>query len=135
MTCNWTPILNPFDGRLQIIGQTTGGSGVVAPVVSVLKKQALADLASASKSTVLTYTAPSDINITKIIAEGEDYAQWFLTLDTVDQNIRPTGPDRDKVWTFENPWKLNSGQVLDIKVIHHNTGEQLDFSATIWGYV
>lgn len=127
------PILNPFTGRLQLIASAGGGGDVVTPA-TVLKKQALLDLASGSKSTVLTFTASVDTYITKIIAEGEDYALWYLTLNTVDQNMRPTGPDRDKVWTFQNPWKITSGDVLDVKVEHGNSGEQLDFSATLWGY-
>ena len=33
-----------------------------------------------------------------------------------------------------NPLGLSSGDVVDVKVEHFNTGQSLDFEATIYGY-
>jgi len=130
MTCNVTPILNPFTSQLQFIG-TTGGATVVTSA-NVLAKAVASSVAASAKTTVVTITAAVDTYITKIIGSGHDYAKWYLVLDSVDQNIRRS--DYDKSWNFTNPWKISAGSVLDLKVEHFITGDTLDFEGTIWGY-
>ena len=133
MPCNWTPILNPFTGRLQVIGQVSGGgSGVVATPSIVLGKASDPSVADSTKTTILTITATVETYVTKIVVSGHDYAKWFLTLDTVDQNIKRN--EYTGEWDFSSPWKLTAGQVLDIKVEHFLIGETLGFEATTWGY-
>jgi len=134
MACNWTPILNPFTGRLQIIGSVTGGSGAVASPASILAKAVASSVAATVKTTVVTLSAAQDTYITEIIGSGMEYGKWFVVVDSVDQAVRRGGSDRDVVWTFVNPLKIDSGSVLDLKVQHFVTGQTPDFEGTIMGY-
>ena len=109
-----------------------GGTVQITPAV-VLGKASLPNVPATSKQTVLTITAAVETYVTKIAVSGHDYAKWYLTLDTVDQNIKRN--EYTGEWNFTNPWKLLAGQVLDIKVEHFLTAETLDFEGTIWGHI
>jgi len=132
MTCNYTPILNPFTGRLQLIGQISSSGTMVTPA-EVLAKSSASNVPADTRTTVVTITASVDTYVTKIVGSGEDHAQWILVVDTVDQNFK-NSDDYGREWNFTNPWKIQAGSVLDLKVEHPIDGEQLDFAGTIWGY-
>lgn len=136
MVCNRKAILNPFTGNLQLIaeGVTSGGQAAVNPT-SVLAKAIASAVPVTTKTTVVTLTASQDTYVTEIICSGMEYGKWYLVVNSVDQSIKRGGSDRDVTWTFVNPLKITSGQVLDIKVEHFVTGQTPDFESTIVGYV
>ena len=93
-------------------------------------------VAASTKTTILSATySPSFNNIALVSCSGDDYAKFFLTVNTVDIDIRRTGPDRNLQFDFKsNPVGLSAGDIVDIKVEHYNAGDLLNFEATIYGY-
>jgi hypothetical protein len=91
---------------------------------------------ASTKTTILTATYSASFNnIALISCSGQDYAKFYLVLNTVDIDIRRSGPSSNVEYDFKsNPLGLSTGDVIDIKVEHFNTGQLLDFEATIYGY-
>jgi hypothetical protein len=90
-----------------------------------------------TKTTILTqaYVAGTFENLTQVSVSGEDYAKFFITLNGTDIDIRRSGPDRNVEFNYTGaPYKLAPLDVVDIKVTHFNTGDLVDFDATIYGY-
>lgn len=90
-----------------------------------------------TKTTILTvnYTLGTIENIALISCSGEDYAKFYMTVNGTDIDIRRTGPSRNLDFNFTGaPFKLNLGDVVDIKVEHFNIGSLVDFEATLYGY-
>lgn len=87
-------------------------------------------------TTILTTTyTPTFNNISIVSVSGEDYAKYYLVINTVTIDVRRSGPDRNLVFDYtSNPLKLNSGDTVDIKVEHFATGSLLEFDATVYGY-
>jgi len=134
MACNYKAILNPFTSRLQLVATSVQvQSGESLTPAEVLAKASVADVPADTRTTVVTINAAVDTFITKIVGSGEDHAQWVLVVDTVDQNFK-NSDDYGREWNFTHPWKIPAGSILDLKVEHPMTGEQLDFAGTIWGY-
>lgn len=107
---------------VSLISFVTGGTATSVPATT--------------KTTILTATYSATFNnIALISVSGQDYAKFFLTLNTVDIDTRRSGPDRNLEFDFKsNPLGLSSGDVVDIKVEHFFTSDLLDFEATIYGY-
>ena len=122
---------NVFTGNFDLVGE--GGTSVVTPA-TVLTKAAVTIVPSGTDTTVLTYTALADTVLTNIFCSGTYYAKWTLRVNTVDEIVQRTGPDRNQPFQFTAPWKILSGDVIDVRVIHAYTGETADFEATIMGY-
>lgn len=98
---------------------------------------AVTDIPHTTKTTILTqsFVAGTFENLVLVSCSGEDYAKYFLTLNTVDVDVRRTGPDRNLQFDFTGaPLKLVTGDVVEVKVEHFFTGDLLDFDATIYGY-
>lgn len=90
-----------------------------------------------TKTTIVTqaYVAGTFENLTMVSVSGEDYAKFFITINTVDTDIRRSGPDRNVTFDYTGaPYKLNPGDVVDVKVEHFVTGSLIDFDATVYGY-
>ncbi len=90
-----------------------------------------------TKTTILTqaYVAGTFENLTLVSVSGEDYAKFFVTINTIDVDIRRSGPDRNITFSYTGaPYALSPGDIVDIKVEHFNTGDLVDFDATIYGY-
>lgn len=105
-----------------LISYVTGGNAAAVP--------------ASTKTTILSavYSASFN-NIALISCSGDDYAKFYLTVNTVDIDVRRSGPDRNLQFDFKsNPVGLSSGDIVDIKVEHFNAGDLLDFEATIYGY-
>jgi hypothetical protein len=101
------------------------------------KVGAVTNVADNTKTTIVSqaFVASTFENLTMVTATGEDYAKFFVTLNGTDIDVRRSGPDRNIVFDFTGaPYKLVSGDVVDVKVEHFNTGELVDFDATIYGY-
>ena len=108
----------------------SGTVPVVVEGISVITYNtngAVTNVADNVKTTILTqaYVATTFENLVMVSVSGTDYAKYFLTLNTVDIDIRRSGPDRNLQFDFTGaPLALSPGDVLDI----------LDFEATIYGY-
>jgi len=105
-------------------------------LISFVTGGSAAGVADTTKTTILSATYSASFNnIALISCSGQDYAKYYLTLNTVDIDIRRSGPERNVEFDFKsNPLGLSSGDIVDIKVEHFFTGESLDFEATIYGY-
>lgn len=130
-------VYNPLTGKLDMVeGSCSGGSGGDAVTPStVLAKNIAASVAASTKTTVVTLpSAVTDRFITAIYCSGMEYAKWFLMINSADEIIQRTGPDRDQPFVFSSPWKIVAGAVVDVKVEHFVTGQTPDFEASIMGY-
>ena len=90
-----------------------------------------------TKTTLLSqaYVAGTFENLTTVSVSGEDYSKFFITLNGTDIDVRRSGPDRNVEFNYTGaPYKLSVGDVIDVKVEHYNTGDLVDFDATIYGY-
>lgn len=101
--------------------------------VTPLAGNAITGVADNVLTTIVTYTAPSDKNVSQIVVSGTLYAKFELYLNTVLMETRRGGPDRTLVFEFNNPLGLSSGDILDVKVIHFDTVHTGDFESTIYG--
>jgi hypothetical protein len=136
MPCGYSFVYNPLTGRLDLVGTGSGGGGdVPPPPSSVLAKSIATTVPSAIKTTVVTFTAAADTFITAIYCSGMEYGKWYLVKNSTDEIIQRGGPDRDQAFTFPNPWKILSGDVIDVKVEHFVSGQTPNFEATIMGYI
>ena len=105
-------------------------------LISFQSNGTVSNVVDATKTTIVsaTYSATFN-NVALISVSGGNYAKFFLTINTVDIDIRRTGPALNLEFDFKsNPLGLSSGDVVDIKVEHFNTGSLVDFEATIYGY-
>jgi hypothetical protein len=105
-------------------------------LISFLVGDTETSVPASTKTTILTqvYSATFN-NIALVSVSGDNYAKFFLTINTVDIDVRRSGPDRNLQFDFKsNPLGLSSGDVVDIKAEHFNTGQLVDFEATIYGY-
>ena len=101
------------------------------------KVGSVSNVAEATKTTIVSqaYVAGTFENLTLVSVSGEDYAKFFVSINTADIDIRRSGPDRNVTFTYTGaPYALNPGDVVDIKVEHFNAGQLVDFDATIYGY-
>jgi hypothetical protein len=101
------------------------------------KVGSVTNVAATTKTTILTQAFVSGTfeNLTMVSVSGEDYAKFFITINAADVDIRRSGPDRNITFDYSGaPYKLVSGDVVDVKVEHFHTGDLLDFDATIYGY-
>jgi len=101
------------------------------------KQGAVTDIPHTTRTTIVTqsFVAGTFENLVLVSCSGEDYAKYYLRINTVDVDVRRTGPDRNLQFDFTGaPLKLVIGDVVDIQVEHFFTGDLLDFDATIYGY-
>jgi len=91
------------------------------------------NVTSNNLTTILTFTATQDTNISLISCSGEDYAKFQLFIDTTLIATKRSGPERDVEWNFVNPLLISNGSILDIKVTHWHT-DALDFEAGMYGF-
>ena len=85
------------------------------------KVGSVSNVAASTKTTLLTqaFVAGTFENLTMVSVSGEDYAKFFVTINAVDIDIRRSGPDRNVTCDYSGaPYKLVSGDIVDIKVEH-----------------
>ncbi len=106
-------------------------------IINFRKPGAIATIADNVKTTIVTatYLAGTFENLVIGAVSGTTMAKYFLTINGVDVDIRRTSPGRNLQFDFTGaPLALVTGDVVDLKVIHFNTGVFEDFDATIYGY-
>ena len=90
-----------------------------------------------TKTTIVSVTFAVQVieNLSLMVASGDVYAKYYLTLNGVDFEIRRSGPDPNVLFDFRaGAYGLIVGDILDVKVQHFQTGQLLDFNATLYGY-
>lgn len=105
-------------------------------VISYNVDAAITNVPISTKTTILTqaYVAGSFENLVIVSVSGDVYAKYYLTINGTDIDIRRSGPDRNLQYDFTgSPYALTTGDIVDIKVEHFDTG-LYDFEATIYGY-
>ena len=90
------------------------------------------NLASNTIGTILTLTPIVNQKVVKISCSGGVYAKFQVFIDNNLIETKITGPKRHVVFKYDYPIPLNIGQILDIKVTHFYTGEQVNFDGTIY---
>jgi len=105
-------------------------------LISYVTGESATNVPAITKTTILTATYSASFNnIALISCSGQDYAKFYLTVNSTDIDIRRSGPSRNLDFDFKsNPLGLKLGDIVDIKVEHFFTAELLDFEATIYGY-
>lgn len=104
-----------------------------ALAVTPLAGNAITSVPDNVLTTIVTYTAPADKKVSLVSTSGSLYAKFELFLNTVLIETRRGGPDRTVVFEFTNPLQLNSGDILDVKVIHFDMTHTADFESTVYG--
>lgn len=84
-------------------------------------------------TTITTYAAIVQTQISMISCSGTVYAKFQLFKNTVSIDVRRSGPDRSIQFGFESPLVLVPGDILDVKVTHYVVGSLEDFEATVYG--
>jgi hypothetical protein len=85
-------------------------------------------------TTITSYAAASDIQLSKVSCSGEGAADFTLWIDTTQIDIKRSDTlDLDKEFKFDDPLPVSSGSVISIRVYHHATGKTKNFNATIYG--
>lgn len=127
-------------GPIQVLGTPTDPIYVIAEgmgATTYYKFGSASSVPDTTKTTILsvTFAATTFENISLVAASGHDYAKFYLTLNSVDIDIRRSGPDRNLFFDFRSmAYALTTGDVVDVKVEHFHSGDLLDFNATIYGY-
>ena len=101
--------------------------------VTALAGSSVTGVTDNTLTTILTYTAPAAVKLTRIGVSGTDYAKFQLFLNTVLVETKRSGPDRSLDFMFTRPLALASSDVLDVKVTHYNTGLTSNFESTVYG--
>jgi len=107
---------------------------ITQSTLNVIRYDEATLVTSNNLTTILTFTAIKDTNISLITCSGDDYAKFQLFIDTVLIATKRSGPKRNTEWNFNNPLLLNSGSILDVKVTHWHTGDVLNFESTLYAY-
>ncbi len=92
------------------------------------------DVGYDTETTIITYTATQDTNISMINCSGDAYAKFKLYVDTNLIGVKRTGPDRNINWKFNDTLFLVSGSIIDIKVTHYVNGDILNFESGLYGF-
>jgi len=101
------------------------------------KVGSVSNVVDTTKTTIVSqaYVAGTFENLTLVSVSGENYAKFFITINAADIDIRRSGPDLNLDFSYTGaPYKLNPGDIVDVKVEHFNVGKLVDFDATIYGY-
>lgn len=127
----WVRMVGTASGEVNVEANISY-SGV--PVASLI----FAESTSVSDNTLTTIASITPVaatSISNIMCSGEDTAKFQVFIDTVVKiTKRGSGSDLNVDFTFAVPFQLDAGATMEVKVIHFNTGETLDYEAAILGY-
>lgn len=117
-------------GRLKVVVAGT------ATTTSILEYDDVTTIAANALTTILSYTVVGTaLLVDQIIASGDVDAVYFLVVDgSIKAQYRTSEQDRTAKFNFPVAQKFSIGQVIDIKVIHYDTGDTSDFNATLIGH-
>jgi len=99
---------------------------------TVLKYTEVTGVGVSTLTTIATYTAIATTRVNRILCSGTDYAKFRLVKNSVIIGTLRSGPGRNIEFLVDI--SLTTGDILDAKVIHFNTGFTSDFEALILGF-
>lgn len=109
-------------------------SGVLPPsAVNALAVGGITSIPASTLVTIVTFTAASDVKLSKISVSGTDYAKFQIFKNTSLIETKRSSPERSLDFDFAIPLNLVSGDILDVKVTHYAPGVLADFESTIYG--
>ena len=118
--------------------QVTGNIDVSGTVdlsrLDLVRYGTLPTVVASTITTILSYTAGADTNISLITASGEAPAKFELFIGGVSKGALRSGPSRSVAWSFPFPLAQNNAIQIDIKVTHFFTGETFEFEAGIYAF-
>jgi len=126
-------------GPVKTEGSSSDPIHVIAKGISTVtfhNSGSVTNVPTSTKTTILTqlYVATTFENIVKVVVSGDVYAKFYLTVNSVDIDVRRSGPDRNLIFDFTgSSYALTTGDIVDIKVEHFDTG-LYNFESTIYGY-
>lgn len=133
------PLPKFVEGRLASLADVTGDvtaqvtdSGGEPINITVVGAQTL--VSDNTLTTLVTMVANGYNRLVQISVSGTVYAKYQLYINSGLKETRRSGPERNLYFTYNHPIKLLAGDVVDLKVIHYNTGAFADFEATIFAY-
>ncbi|MCK5020618.1 MAG: hypothetical protein KAS32_26600 [Candidatus Peribacteraceae bacterium] len=109
-------------GNLKVTSQANNSS--------VLNNGSETNVPSAALTTIVTYTASANTQVSRVSCSGTNYAKYSLVLNTSTIDIKRSSPSRNVEF---GPLSLVNTDILDVKVEHFYTGDQEDYEATIYG--
>jgi len=99
----------------------------------VLVRGTVSGATSGTLTTIATLAANGIRFVTQILCSGEENARWeVLTGSTVRFAQRTV--DRNVVFDFDIPFKLDASTALDVKATHNGPDGTADLEATVLGY-
>jgi hypothetical protein len=110
-----------------------GSNPIANLAVTELAGGAITGVVDNSQQTIVTYTAGSNKSISLISVSGTVYAKFQLYRNATLIETRRGGPDRTLTFEWSKPLHLNTGDILDVKVIHYSIGTVAEFESTIYG--
>jgi hypothetical protein len=110
-----------------------GSNPIANLAVTAIAGGSVSGVNASSQTTVVTYTAAANKLVSLISVSGTVYAKFQLYLNTVLLETRRGGPDRTLTFEFNKPLQLNTGNILDVKVTHYQTGNTAEFESTVYG--
>lgn len=122
--------MSDFDSGRIVVASDESAAGLE---VDALAGGALTGILDGVQTTIVTYTAPAKKLVSHVSVSGTVYAKYQLYKNATLIETRRGGPDRTLVFEFLRPLRLNASDILDVKVIHYNTGISADFESTIYG--
>lgn len=110
------------------------GSIITTPVnVSPLVVGAVTGVTDGTLTTIVTYTAPATMRVSRISVSGTLYAKYQLFFNTVLIETQRSGPERSLNFDFNLPLAMVASDILDVKVTHYQIANLGDFESTIYG--
>lgn len=101
--------------------------------VSSLAYDEVANVVANSETTVVTYTAATDLIITRISISGDVYAKVKVYINSSTIETKRMGADRNVDFVWADGMVVNNGDIIDVKVIHFATGTTPNYEASIYG--
>lgn len=121
--------LADVSGNVSATVTDSGGEPINITVVG-----AQSSVSDNTLTTLVTMVANGYNRLVQISVSGTAYAKFQLFINSTLKETRRSGPDRNLYFTYNHPIRLNSGDVVDLKVTHYNAGTLENFEATIFAY-
>ena len=127
------------EGRLASLADVTGNVNATTTdsggePINITVVGAQTSVSDNTLTTLVTMVANGYNRLVQISVSGTAYAKFQLFINSSLKETRRSGPDRNLYFTYNHPIRLNSGDVVDLKVTHYNAGQLENFEATIFAY-
>lgn len=96
----------------------------------VLASGSETNVPSTTLTTIVTYSATTTIQISRISCSGSVYAVFGLYLNTTLIEVQRSGPNRNIQF---GALSVVNTDILEVKITHPYTSQQEDFEATLYG--